>query len=243
MGSNLIKIDRVSKLLSEVQYLYGGTTDPDTINYLAEKHYCLETSSCKTVLEAVELGMDSQNIYYDISSGATPGEVEACFGKCRYMAGSLDEIKLIDEITARHTSPTQPQPIEIIGIHIVPEDYKPDNHPAFYVHQLAGLAAEFRRLKHISIRGCFVRANLASESNHMLHGVKLGEFFRACYETAKRITVTLPCGMAFVNMTGVIEALWQNTNYHPETLQGCLQAAEIVKHQNETAFYARLLLS
>ena len=74
-------------------------------------------------------------------------------------------------------------------------------------------------------------------------GAALGRFFRASYEAAKRMTVTLPCAMPYLCFEGAISAMEENAKAHPETLEESLLALDIMTMQNETAFYAKLCLT
>ena len=109
---------------------------------------------------------------------------------------------------------------------------------AFLPEELAAVSRETRTLRHLTVRGCFFSGDLSG-----VHGDVLGRFFRAGYEAAKRMTVTLPCAMPFLCFEGALSAVRRNAADHPETLEACLRALDMVVMQNETAFYAKIYLS
>ena len=124
-----------------------------------------------------------------------------------------------------------------VGLRLVPDAFDDGALVGVRVSELARLAPEIRQLRRITVRGCSVRGRL-----DRLHGKELGRFFRACYESAKRMTVILPCAMPYLCVEGGLAALAYNQAEHPETLDEAVTAAQIVAMQNRTAFYAKLLI-
>lgn len=133
---------------------------------------------------------------------------------------------------------TQDTALLHVGLRLIPDAFDDTALSGIRVSHLRQLAPEIRRLSAITVRGCFVRGNLDG-----LHGKELGRFFRACYESAKQMTVILPCAMPYLCVEGGLAALSFNQAAHPETLKDALTAAQIVAMQNQTAFYAELLIT
>lgn len=181
------------------------------------------------VLQAVQCGYDGADIYYTVPKKQ---QLESVLGKCRLVASSLAELQQINAVAA-----AQPYAGRLIkvGLRLCPEKY--GGRPGISVAELPEIAHAVKRLTAISVGGCFVCGDLES-----LHGRELGRFFRVCYETAKQMTVILPCAMPYLCVDGAVEAVYRNQKAYPETLEDCLTAAKIVAMQNETAFYARLLI-
>lgn len=125
-----------------------------------------------------------------------------------------------------------------VGLRIVPDAFDDASIIGIRVSELPRLAPEIRQLRSITVRGCFVRGHLDG-----LHGKALGRFFRACYESAKQMTVILPCAMPYLCVENGLAALAYNQNKHPETLSDAVTAAQIVAMQNQTAFYAKLMIT
>jgi hypothetical protein len=150
------------------------------------------------------------------------------------LANSLDELRRFNEHAARRASdvPTR------VGLRLIPDAFDDAALTGVRVSELAALASEIRGLRSITVRGCFVRGRLVG-----LHGKELGRFFRACYESAKRMTVILPCAMPYLCAEGALAALEYNRTEHPETLPDAVIAAQTVAMQNSTAFYAKLLIT
>lgn len=57
------------------------------------------------------------------------------------------------------------------------------------------------------------------------------------------MTVILSCGMPYLCIVNGAGAACQNAAEHPETLVAFLRQANIVAAQNQTAFYAKLLIT
>lgn len=152
----------------------------------------------------------------------------------RLLANSLDDLR---RCNAEAQPNTGGEPARI-GLRIVPDAFDDGVLAGVRVSELSRLAPEIRQLRSITVRGCFVRGRLDG-----LHGKELGRFFRACYESAKQMTVILPCAMPYLCVEGGLAALAYNQSEHPETLGEAITAAQIVAMQNQTAFYAKLLIT
>lgn len=150
------------------------------------------------------------------------------------LASGIEELRRWnDEALARSRVELLP-----VGLRLVPEEFDDGVMPGVRVSELARLAPEIRQLRGITVRGCFVSGKLDG-----LHGKALGKFFRAGYESAKRMSVILPCAMPYFCLEGGLAALARNRRSHPETLEEAITAAQIVAMQNRTAFYAKLLIT
>ncbi len=153
----------------------------------------------------------------------------------RYLlANSLDDLR-------SRNAEARPSPdgeLTRVGLRIIPDAFDDSAITGIRVSELSRLAPEIRQLRSITVRGCFVRGRLDG-----LHGKALGRFFRACYESAKQMTVILPCAMPYLCAENGLAALSYNQREHPETLDEAITAAQIVAMQNQTAFYAKLLIT
>lgn len=197
------------------------------------------------VFLALSQGVPSERIFFpapfdrkDLESLFAAGADSGAM--CRFIAGGSDDLKVL-EAAAEHADTKE---LIKAGLRIrQAEDaagygriLRADGSVA--PEDLASLAQEIRKLCHVTVLGCFFCADLTD-----IHGAQLGRYFRAGYETAKRMTVTLPCAMPYLCFEGAASALLFNANQHPETLADCLRSLEIMTTQNETAFYARLFLN
>lgn len=122
-----------------------------------------------------------------------------------------------------------------VGLRLVPEGFESTESGGFRPGVLGGLSRPVRRLRNLTVRGCWVEADLRD-----VHGAALGRYFRACYESAKTMSAVLPCAMPWLCAAGALEALARSQIEHPETLDEALCAARIVAAQNASAFYAKL---
>jgi len=186
------------------------------------------TSSAAGVDRSAALGYDPQDVFFLPEEGDVPGAV---LDKCRPVASSLAQLQQIDRAAVEASGV-----IVSVGLRLIPKGY--DAVQGIPVMELADVAKALPSLSAVTVRGCFVCGELTG-----LHGKALGQFFRACYESAKIMTVTLPCAMPYLCVEGGLAALAYNQREHPETLEEAVTAAQIVAAQNQTAFYARLLIS
>ena len=155
-------------------------------------------------------------------------------GESYLLANSLDELRRIDA----GAKPRDAGTLTRVGLRLIPDTFDDGAMPGVRVSELSRLAPEIRTLRGVTVRGCFVRGRLDG-----LHGKALGRFFRASYESAKRMSAILPCAMPYLCVEGALAALAYNQAEHPETLSDAVTAAQIVAMQNQTAFYAKLLIS
>lgn len=191
----------------------------------------VEARSGEEVLAANALGFATGDVYF--SAPRKSGEdVRSVMGKCRIIADSLEELRLIDQ-AAREASETGR--LEAAGLRLALDGWTGRGIP---LSVLPALACELRDLPAVSVRGCFVQGNVSG-----LHGEALGRYFRDCYEAAKRMSAVLPCGVGFLCAAGGGEAAECSAEEHPETLPAFRRAAGIVAAQNQSAFYARLVVT
>ena len=186
------------------------------------------TDSAAAVKQAAALGYGQRNVFFLPEMDEVPGGV---LTKCRPVASSLVQLQQIDQDAAEVGGG-----LVSVGLRIVPNGFHASS--GIPVDELAEIARALPSLSAVTVRGCFVCGEL-----HGLHGKELGRFFRACYESAKIMTVTLPCAMPYLCVEGGLAALERNRAEHPETLEAAVTAAQIVAAQNSTAFYARLLIT
>ncbi|MBE6909827.1 MAG: hypothetical protein E7474_09725 [Ruminococcaceae bacterium] len=150
------------------------------------------------------------------------------------LAESLDELRRYN----KNAAPGANGELMRVGLRLIPDAFDDASLAGVRVSELSALAPEIRALRAITVRGCFVRGRLDG-----LHGKELGRFFRAAYESAKQMTVILPCAMPYLCVEGALAALAYNEAEHPETLEDAVTAAQTVAMQNNTAFYAKLLIT
>lgn len=187
-------------------------------------------STSADVLTAQAMGFLPETVFYCAPFDESAG---AALGRCRFLAGSLEDLKTLD----RAATQTEFPDVVKVGLRLQAPDL-PQAERVVLLDELAQLAHEIKALRHLTVRGCFFCGDLSG-----VHGRALGRFFRSGYEAAKRMTVTLPCAMPYLCFEGAFAAIEENAKAHPETLEECLLALDIMTTQNETAFYAKLLLT
>ena len=182
------------------------------------------------VLAAREIGIRPENVFFPAPFDAEAGRVLDC---CRFVAGSLEDLKTLEQAAEQ----AGPEGVVRVGLRLQAPGLPRADH-TLTLEELAKLAGEIKRLPRLTVRGCFFCGDLTD-----IHGKALGRFFRAGYEAAKHMTVTLPCAMPYLCYENAAAAVEENERLHPETLADCLRALDIVTMQNETAFYAKLYLT
>lgn len=160
--------------------------------------------------------------------------IARAIGKCRFVANSLDDLRRLDGIAAKKE---QGEQLVSVGLRLIPTAYDDGSQYGVREAELTALSEEIRTLSAVSVRGCFIQGHIDG-----LHGKDLGRYFRNCYELSKRMTVILPCAMPYLCIIGGADAVQYNLHEHPESLPEFRRAAQIVAMQNNTAFYAKLLL-
>ncbi len=191
-------------------------------------HRAVWTDSAAGVGQAADLGYGQRDVFFLPREDVVFGSV---LDKCRLVASSLAQLREIERAAAEAD-----RGIVSVGLRIVPNGFHASS--GIPVGALHDVAQALPSLSAVTVRGCFVAGDLNG-----LHGRELGRFFRACYESAKIMTVTLPCAMPYLCMEGALAALERNRAELPETLAEAVTAAQIVATQNSTAFYARLLVT
>ncbi len=196
-----------------------------------KKSGSVEARSVRDALAAAALGYAPEEIYY---AGPKDASIVPILGKCRMIADSVNDLKAVNALALRILPQGQ---LQKIGLRMVPDGFDDGNRNGVRMMELSVIAHEAKMLDAVTVRGCFVNG-----CTNGLHGKELGRYFRACYNCAKQMTVVLPCAMPYLCAENALAALTCNQKQHPETLEECLTAAQIVAMQNETAFYATLLI-
>ena len=223
----------IQQNIPEYQYLFPGSSGAFSEQDLS---FCrgVNADTCEQVEAAAALSLTLERIYFS-GPGKTEEDIHRAIGKCRFVANSWDELQRIDRIARLDT---RERTLETVGLRVIPERYDDGNQLGIPEKTLPNLAQKIKTLPAISVRGCFAQGSIGT-----LHGDALGRYFRECYELAKRVSVILPCGMPYLCIVGGGKAACKNAAEHPETLEAFLRQAKIVAAQNETAFYAKLLMT
>lgn len=164
-----------------------------------------------------------------------PMENPSIIGRCRLVAGSLEELEAIDGLASR--AGLKKGRLEMVGLRIIPSALGNPSLGGIPEDELPIVKRTLSALRHISVNGCF-----ASVQGDGKRGKELGECFRVSYELGKRLYAFLPATMAYIGICGVGEAIRSEAD-DPVSLEETARIAQIVAQQNETAFYATLLLS
>lgn len=233
MDRNMEKAESALKLLPGFQYLYKGEANAAVLEYLMKKGWALEASGDRSIDMALQAGMDKSDIYCTAFSD-TPPIVKASVGRCRFVASSYEELELVNEAAAGYLPPGR---LEVIGIAVVLKDYDDGRLAGFKTEELARLSAEARKLRFISIRGCFAMGNTGG-----LSGESLGKYLQSCYETAKLVTTAIPCGMSYVNAGDCMEPVLRTVDEGQEACEKLKTAAKIVVSQSQTFSYTKLMM-
>lgn len=181
----------------------------------------VEAASAAEVLAAAELGLGRRDIFF-----AAPNldGAASVLDKCRLVAASMEELSAINDASAACGV------ITMVGLRLVADGFEGRG---ITTSQLRSMVHDIKQLKSVSVCGCIVTGNIEG-----LHGKELGKFIRSTYQTAKMMTVILPCSMPYICIADCLEVIARNETEHPEDFEEFLTAANIVGMQNRTAFYA-----
>lgn len=183
--------------------------------------------SVKEVLFARDRDFLPEQIFY---MGPFAEDTAHVLTSCRFVARGPEDLLQLEQIASQ----TQFEGVIRAGLRLQAEGFGIKD-KAVEPAALKEIASQVKALPHLTLRGCFFCGDLNG-----VHGKTLGRFFRAGYETAKQMTVIVPCAMPYICYEGALEAIETNAKEHPETLNDCINAVQIMAMQNETAFYAKL---
>ena len=152
-------------------------------------------------------------------------------GRCRLVLGTKAQLQTLQTLCqdAGYTRPLS------VGLFLRTDSTAPPY--GFSVSQLPALSAFVRTLPLVSVAGC-----LAGSERQGMQGDALDRFFPAAYQAAKTMSAVLPCSMPYLGLCNGLFALEACRLHDPDTLSRSLLTLRTVAMQNETAFYARLLL-
>lgn len=184
------------------------------------------------VLAAQAMGFGRKDIFFTVPN---KDNINAVLGKCRLVANSMEELQLINEAAKKYEA--ENDDLIMVGLRLIPDEYNDGSCTGIPMKQLSGMVHDIKQLKSISVCGSVITGDIQN-----LHGKDLGRFFRSCYQTAKMMTVILPCSMPYICAESCMEVIARNEAEHPETLDEFLNPANIVGMQNSTAFYADFLI-
>lgn len=187
----------------------------------------IEAQSTGEVLAAAELGLGRREIFYTAHSVS---DAAAVLGKCRIVAGSMEDLIAINEASAATAAEGR---LTMVGLRLVADGFSDSTGLSITTRELRGMVHDIKQLKNISVCGCIITGDIEG-----LHGKALGKFVRSSYQTAKEMTYILPCSMPYICIGNCMEAIARNQAEHPEDFEEFLTAANIVGMQNVTAFYA-----
>lgn len=193
--------------------------------------YLAETAS--DIQELSEKGVDFTHVFYIYGSGKADA-LEDVFERCRLLADSYEALCEINEAAVKFNRPGY---LQTVGLCIVSEKYG-GSLRGIPEGSLKELSEAAKKLSGISVKGCFILAELSS-----LPAEELAAYFHEAYQIAKRTTVIMPCTMPYFclwNILPVLERLRKNAGDAYEDIR---TAMDLVDMQNNTAFYAKFLMT
>jgi len=182
-----------------------------------------------SIAQVMSSSLPPQRIWY-----TGPKRDVSLIGRCRLVANSLEELRDIDRLASLAGLPEGK--LEMVGIRIIPAVCGDKRHEGISQQELCDLKRELGALSHLSLNGCFVACE-----GEGLKGKALGKCFRVSYELGKRLYSFLPATISYCCVCGVRSAIIAQED-DPFLREETEKAARIVSQQNETAFYATLLL-
>ena len=189
-------------------------------------------ASVQEVLTLHQQNIGADYIYF--AAPKTKADIASVIGKCRLVANHVQELLNINDLAAEHNRPGY---LETVGLRVIPAKFESNDQIGFPESHLLELVETCKKMSAISIRGAFIQGDLST-----LSGQEMADYFHESYQLVKRMTTLLPCQIFYFCLSDILGAMETLTQQQPQAMEKILYAANIVGIQNQTAFYARLLV-
>ena len=207
---------------------------PAVVKTLAQCGIGADAASAQEVLLAEKCGMKREDIYFS-AAGKSDAALETALGHGHIIADSLGEVKRIGALAQRHgTSLT-------IGVRL---------NPAFNMDGGAGTSSKFGideedlpALKEllstlpVSVNG--IHVHLRSQN---LDYRILGEYYRRCFDLAKRVKEFLGCRMDYINFGGGVGVAYDLKMESPLDFRKLRTYTDAIAEENARTLKARLMI-
>lgn len=191
---------------------------------------CGILASCTgDVTASNDLGYMPDDIIYAFPK--TDG-VENVLGKCRIAADNIDIINYINDIADLKTNGT----IQKIGLAVIPKGYEGCGRGIPF-DEITEISQKIKRLSCITVRGAYINGYTEN-----LSASEMGKYFHCCYQTAKQLTVMIPCAMPYLVFGNCLDRMMCLKDTDDKYVEA-VRNAEIVAMQNETAFYSKMFIT
>lgn len=174
-----------------------------------------------------------ENAVKIIDSGAGEEEIISALEKGGVAAEDFSAFQKIDAAVQKNRPHSGRIPA---GAVLVPDGFS--SKIGIRADELSLLKSQMKSLRHVAVRGCVITGETRG-----LSGKDLGRFFTQGYQAAKKLSVILPTTVPYIFFSGVLGDMEKMKAEDPAQFEKCLIAANITGKQNETAFYAKMLIS
>lgn len=193
-----------------------------------------DAASAQEVLLAEQCGMKQEDIYFS-AAGKSDLALETALGHGHIIADSIGEVRRIGALAQRHGISMD------IGIRL---------NPAFNMDGGAGTTSKFgideedlpelkELLSTIPVTVCGIHVHLRSQN---LDYQVLGNYYRACYELAKRVKEFLGCRMDYINFGGGVGIAYDLSKESPLDFAKLRGYTDAIAEENSRTLKARLMI-
>lgn len=214
-------MNRLTELFPRYRYLTAADD-------MCDREHGIIAENATDVLMALDFGFLPDDIIYAFPEKE---ELEKILGKCRITADNIDIIRYINKLSVERFNGE----IQKTGLVVLPDPYIGCNR-GFSLDDIRKISVEVKRMPCISLRGAYMNGYTES-----LDDEGMGKYFHCCYQTAKQMSVMIPCAMPYIVFGNCFDRL-NKLKDNGVSLDKTLKNAEIVAMQNETAFYSKLFI-
>lgn len=172
-------------------------------------------------IDACHNAFDPHGVF--LSARAPQEELEAAFGRCRYLASDADELKAIDELAGPRL---QRGYLENVALRVLAE-YSPREAGGFCTKDSEELARLLRKARNLAVRGVFVPLDPIGD---------LCSQVREAFSLVKKLRSDLPCMLHSFCLEGVLEPLAAGD-------AELLNTVRMIAALNDTSLYARFFIA
>ncbi|WP_101913045.1 alanine racemase [Megasphaera vaginalis (ex Bordigoni et al. 2020)] len=218
-----------------VLYSVKANPYPPVVKAVLSQVFGADAASVREVELALSQGAASDRIFYS-SPGKSDEDICRVWGKCVFVADSLGEVERLAAAAAARRE------ILSIGLRIQPQrsfDGGLAGPSPFGIDEklLPQLAAIVKQWPQVRITG--IHVHLRSQ---VLDAVRIGAYYRACYELAERVSVLFGVALQYINFGSGIGVVYGSGTEAPVDFSVLAAAVSDICARNAAALQAKLYI-
>lgn len=236
-GEIISQCNKLKKALSAFEFLYSIKANPfdKIIQSIAKEGFGADAASANEVIISLENGMKGEKIFYS-APGKTDEEIAGCYGKCVIIADSFFDIERINAEASRRSE------IAKIGVRINPNFSMEggagvSSKFGIDIEQADELSALLQRCPNVCIAGIHIHIK-----SQILDFEILGNYYRKCFQLAKRMSLLEQVEIEFINFGSGIGALYDVVREQPVDLEKLSNMVDGMVEENRQSLRAKLYI-